>query len=186
MRSIDESSMSKPLSLALVCLLAVAAGIGLYRYAGLARPAAPQARPAGLRFTGLDGKPHALDEWHGKLLLVNFWATWCTPCLHEIPELVKLQKQYAAQGLQIVGPAVDDPDSVKSMLGPLGINYPVLTGTPDAMIDLMGKLGNSQGGLPFSILVSPDGKIIDQQLGPYTATQLSQLLLKHLPVSVAQ
>jgi thiol-disulfide isomerase/thioredoxin len=180
--------MRSTILIVVACVIAAAAGYGFYRYAhgGASAVAASQPLPPGVQLTDLDGKSHSLEEWHGKLLLVNFWATWCTPCLHEIPDLVKLQKQYAAQGLQIVGPAVDDPDSVKSMLGPLGINYPVLTGTPDAMIDLMGKLGNSQGGLPFSILVSPDGKIIDQQLGPYTATQLSQLLLKHLPVSVAQ
>jgi thiol-disulfide isomerase/thioredoxin len=169
------------------CVIAAAAGYGFYRYAHPAATApADQPLPAGVQLTGLDGHNHGFEEWHGKLLLVNFWATWCTPCLHEIPDLVKLQKQYAAQGLQIIGPAVDDPDSVRSMLGPLGINYPVLTGTPDAMIDLMEKLGNGPGGLPFSILVSPEGRIIERQIGPYTAEQLSALLSKHLPVSVAQ
>ena len=126
---------------------------------------------------------HKLDEWHGKLLLLNFWATWCTPCLHEIPELVKLQKQYAARGLQIIGPAVDDPGAVRSMLGPLGINYPVLTGTPDGMIDLMEKLGNGPGGLPFSVVVSPDGLLIDRHLGEFTPAELSKLIEQHLPES---
>jgi thiol-disulfide isomerase/thioredoxin len=171
--------------IAVACVIAAGAGYGFYRYSHSTGPA-DEPLPPGLQLSGLDGHSHGFEEWHGKLLLVNFWATWCTPCLHEIPELVKLQKQYAAQGLQIVGPAVDDPDSVRSMLGPLGINYPVLTGTPDAMIDLMEKLGNGPGGLPFSVLVSPEGRILDRQLGEFTPNQLSTLLQKHLPVAVAQ
>ena len=115
------------------------------------------------------------------MVILNFWATWCTPCLHEIPDLVKLQKQYAARGLQIVGPAVDDPDSVKSMLTPLGIDYPVLTESPDVMIDLMEKLGNGPGGLPFSLLISPDGRIIRRQLGEFGTGELEGLVQKNLP-----
>lgn len=168
------------------CLVAAAAGFGFYRYT---HPGAATAKaeplPAGIQLADLDGKPHGFDEWHGKLLLVNFWATWCTPCLHEIPALVKLQKQYAAQGLQIVGPAVDDPDAVRSMLGPLNINYPVLSGTPDAMIDVMEKLGNGPGGLPFSLLISPDGQVIHRQLGEFTPAELQKLIEQHLPHAAA-
>jgi thiol-disulfide isomerase/thioredoxin len=163
-------------------VIAAAAGFGFYRYAHQGSVStASEPLPPGLQLNGLDGHPHSLDEWHGKLVLVNFWATWCTPCLHEIPELVKLQKQYAGRGLQVIGPAVDDPDSVRSMLGPLGINYPVLTGTPDSMIDLMEKLGNGPGGLPFSVLVSPDGMLIDRHLGEFTPAELAKLVEKHLP-----
>jgi thiol-disulfide isomerase/thioredoxin len=172
--------MRLTLLIAVACLAAAAAGFGFYRYVhhdGAQREPLPQ----GLQLKGLDGQPHSLDEWRGKLLLVNFWATWCTPCLHEIPALVKLQQQYAARGLQIVGPAVDDPDAVRSMLGPLGINYPVLTGTPDAMIDLMEKLGNGPGGLPFSLVVGADGLIIDRHLGEFSSAELAQLVEKNLP-----
>ena len=161
-------------------LVAAIAGFGFYHYShqgGSAR----EPLPPGLQLKGLDGQTHSLDEYHGKLLLLNFWATWCTPCLHEIPALVKLQQQYAARGLQIVGPAVDDPDAVRSMMGPLGINYPVLTGTPDSMIDLMEKLGNGPGGLPFSLVVGADGLIIDRHLGEFTAAELQQLVEKNLP-----
>jgi thiol-disulfide isomerase/thioredoxin len=173
--------MSKPLSIAVVCLLAMAAGIGLYRHAGFGRPEAPKALPAGLRFEGLDGRPHALDEWHGKLLLVNFWATWCTPCLAEIPELLKLEKQYGGRGFQIVGPAVDDPDAVRGMVGQLHIDYPVLLGSPDALIGTMEKLGNSQGALPYSLLVSPEGMVVERQLGAFDKGELAALIEKHLP-----
>jgi len=161
-------------------IVATAAGYGFYRYEHPAPPA-DEMLPAGLQLDGLDGHPHKFEEWRGKLLLVNFWATWCTPCLHEIPELVKLQRQYAAQGLQIVGPAVDDPDTVRSMLGPLGINYPVLTGAPDAMIGLMEKLGNGPGGLPFSVVISADGHIVQRQIGEFTPHQLTEVVAGRLP-----
>jgi thiol-disulfide isomerase/thioredoxin len=167
--------------IAVACIIAAAAGFGFYHYAHQGSRATSEPMPPGLKLNDLDGKPHTLDEWHGKLVLLNFWATWCTPCLHEIPDLVKLQKQYAARGLQIVGPAVDDPDSVKSMLTPLGIDYPVLTESPDLMIDLMEKLGNGPGGLPFSLLVSPDGRIIRRQLGEFGSGELEGLIQKNLP-----
>jgi thiol-disulfide isomerase/thioredoxin len=163
-------------------LIAAAAGYYFYHYEHGAQSAVGEPLPAGLQpLSGLDGHPHDFEEWHGKLLLVNFWATWCTPCLHEIPDLVKLQKQYAARGLQIVGPAVDDPDAVRGMQGQLGIDYPVLTATPDAMIDVMEKLGNGPGGLPFSVLVGADGRILKRQLGEFPAGQLAQLIEAHLP-----
>ncbi|MBX6420818.1 MAG: TlpA family protein disulfide reductase [Nevskia sp.] len=163
-------------------LVAALAGYGAYRYAGQrGAPAIEQPLPADLQFTDLDGHAYRLDHWRGKLLLVNFWATWCTPCLHEIPQLVKLQKKFADRGLQIIGPAVDDPDSVRSMVRPLGIDYPVMTGTPDDMIGIMEKLGNGPGGLPFSILVSPDGKILERRLGEFTPAELESLLRKYLP-----
>ncbi|MDE0856661.1 MAG: TlpA disulfide reductase family protein [Nevskia sp.] len=179
--------MRSILLIVIACVIAAAAGYGFYRYSHEgAATAASEPLPTGLQLSGLDGRPHSFEEWRGKLLLVNFWATWCTPCLHEIPQLVKLQKQYAARGLQIIGPAVDDPDAVRSMLGPLNINYPVLTGTPDSMIDIMEKLGNGPGGLPFSILVSPDGRILDRQLGEFTPAQLAKLVEDQLPAVAAQ
>jgi thiol-disulfide isomerase/thioredoxin len=173
--------MSKITLVAAICLLAIAAGFGLYRYGGFAPPEAPKPLPPGLQFSGLDGKPHTLDEWHGKLLLVNFWATWCSPCLAEIPDLLKLEKQYGGRGFQIVGPAVDDPDQVRGMVAQLGIDYPVLVGSPDQLIGIMEKLGNAQGALPYSLLVGPDGLVVYRQLGAFSKGELAALIEGHLP-----
>jgi thiol-disulfide isomerase/thioredoxin len=167
------------------CVVAAAAGFGFYHYRSANRPPADQPMPAGLQLDGLDGHPHKFEEWRGKLLLINFWATWCTVCMDEIPELVKLQREYGAQGLQIVGPAVDDPDTVRSMIGRLGINYPVLTSSPDAMIGLMEQLGNGPGGVPFSVVVSADGHIVQRQIGEFTVHQLGELIATYLPPSPA-
>src|SRR5262249_28507689 len=131
-----EDSMRTTLLVIVAGLVAVAAGYGVYLYThgGVSTAATSEPLPPGIQLQGTDANPHRLEEWHGKLVLVNFWATWCTPCLHEIPALVKLQKEYGGQGLQVIGPAVDDPDAVRSMLTPLGINYPVMVSpSPDPM-----------------------------------------------------
>jgi thiol-disulfide isomerase/thioredoxin len=132
-------------------------------------------------FSSLDGVPSQLQQWQGKLLLLNFWATWCVPCTKEIPELVKLQDRYGAQGLQIVGAAVDDPDAVKRALPKLKINYPLLGGSTDDLTADMEKLGNGFGALPFSVLISPQGRILDRHPGPFTAAELQALVAGRLP-----
>jgi len=171
--------------IAAAALIAAAAGFGFYRYVHQGSVAvASEPLPPGLQLNGLDGHPHSLDEWHGKLLLVNFWATWCTPCLHEIPDLVKLEQRYGPRGFQIIGPAVDDPESVRSMIGQLGIDYPVMVGMPDDLIGLMETLGNKPGGLPFSILVNPEGMVFRRQLGEFGQGELAALIEQHLPASL--
>jgi thiol-disulfide isomerase/thioredoxin len=168
------------------CLVAALIGFFTYRQfhapPGAAQAAAVRSSlPADLRLADLDGREHGFAEWRGKLLLVNFWATWCGPCLKEIPELVKVQDAYAARGFQIVGPAVDDAESVRAVLKPLGINYPVLTSGPEVMLKLMDSLGNGAGGLPFSVLVGADGAILTQQLGEFAPAELRSLIEQHLP-----
>jgi thiol-disulfide isomerase/thioredoxin len=187
--------MKKLAIVAFVCLVAALLGFVAYRLM-IPRPAPPAVStvpavatvpgvndglPPGLAFTGLDGSVHRPEQWRGKLLLINFWATWCAPCLAEIPELVKLQSQYGSQGLQIVGPAMDDVDAVKAALGPLKFNYPIMIGEVDAMIATMEKLGNQAGVLPYSILVSPEGHIVDRHFGPFTPSELQALVRSRLP-----
>ena len=136
--------------------------------------------PAGMKLVDLEGKTHGFEDWQGKLLVVNFWATWCGPCLHEIPALIKIQEQYGAKGFQIVGPAVDDVEAVKAQAPKLGFNYPVLIGSSDDMLDLMTQLGNTSGALPFSVVIAPDGKILQRQLGEFSAVELAGLIEEQL------
>ena len=136
--------------------------------------------PADAVLQDLDGGRHHFSDWHGKLLLVNFWATWCSPCLDEIPELVKAQQKYADRGLQIIGPAVDDPDSVRKMQGKLGMSYPVLIGTPEQLITLMAQLGNEPGGLPFTVLADANGHILATQLGQFGPGELTSFIEQRL------
>ena len=96
--------------------------------------------------------------------------------------LIKAQKIYGPRGLQIVGPAVDDPDAAGRAAKKLGIDYPVLISeTPEKMIALMNKLGNTPGGLPFSVMVGVSGKIVERHLGDYDPAQLNSLIRQYLP-----
>lgn len=166
-------------------VIAGVTGFGLYsHYYGNSlgdSDVADQTLPANLELTDLSGHKHKLSQWRGRLLLINFWATWCGPCKKEIPMLAKAQKKYSARGFQIIGPAVDDPTAVRQEATLLGIDYPVMVGTPEQMISLMNTLGNQPGGLPFSVLVSADGKIIERHLGEFGRKELNTLIEQNLP-----
>ena len=86
-----------------------------------------------------------------------------------------------ARGFQLVGPAVDDIEDARRAAPGLKFNYPVAVGTPEAMLDLMTQLGNEQGGLPFSVLIGADGRVLERQLGEYSEVELAALIEKNLP-----
>lgn len=107
----------------------------------------------------LEGTLHDVSEWDGKVLAVNFWATWCTPCRREIPAFMALQEQYGGQGLQIVGIAIDEKSDVSDYVDTLGINYPVLIGEQQA-IDAAKDYGDRFGALPYTAIVDRRGTIV--------------------------
>ena len=146
-----------------VAVAAAAAGIAGWRLTGdRSEPA-----PAGfwdLRFERPEGGSLALAELRGGPLLLNFWATWCAPCITELPLLDAFAKQQAAAGWKLVGLAVDAPTPVRRFVKERPLSFPVglagLEGT-----DLGKALGNHQGGLPFSVLFDRQGRIADRKLG---------------------
>lgn len=107
----------------------------------------------------LEGTPRSVTAWDGKVLVVNFWATWCPPCRKEIPVFMELQEQYGAQGLQFVGIAVDNRDAVQDYVDALGVNYPILIGELDA-IEVAKQYGNRLGALPYTVVVDRQGKMV--------------------------
>lgn len=115
----------------------------------------------------LDGNPQSLDQWQGKILVLNFWATWCPPCIAEIPEFIRLQKELSTRGLQFVGVAIDEVKEVKEFITYVGINYPILMGDNQAL-QLSAELGNRLQGLPFSVIFNRDGRVIYRGLGSLT------------------
>lgn len=127
------------------------------------------------RFTNLNGQPEAMAQWRGKVLVVNFWATWCAPCREEIPLFVKLQDKYGSRGLQFVGIAIDQPDKVRPFAAELAMNFPVLIGTPEAL-DLSRTLGNRAGVLPFTVVLARDGRIAATEIGVAKQSRLEPLL----------
>ncbi len=105
-----------------------------------------------------EGKLRNSREWAGKVVVLNFWATWCPPCRSETPMFVELQEKYGATGLQFVGIAIDDADKVQDFMDTYGINYPMLIGENDA-IDTAKQYGNQFGALPYTVIIDRQDKI---------------------------
>ena len=121
-----------------------------------------------------------MAQWQGKLLVVNFWATWCAPCREEMPEFVRAQKEFGGKGLQFVGIAVDEADKVRQFADDIQLNYPALIGGYGAM-ELSRSLGNRMMALPFTIVIGRDGAIAHTQLGPLKDAQLRRIISDNLP-----
>lgn len=127
----------------------------------------------------LAGAMRHVQEWDGKVLVVNFWATWCAPCRKEIPFFNTLQARYGEQGLQFVGIAVDDARAVKRFMEVIPIDYPVLVGDDDA-IPIAKAYGNKEGVLPFTVFIGRDGNIVSIAKGGLTEEIAEQTLRKLL------
>lgn len=126
-------------------------------------------------FTDLSGKPRRLLEWQGRVVACNFWATWCAPCLEEMPMLSAAQQHYASKGASFVGIGIDRADKIAEFTRELKINFQVLVADPGA-IDLVRRLGNPAGGLPFTVFLDRSGAIVHRKLGPLTRPELDQVL----------
>ena len=111
--------------------------------------------------------------------MVNFWATWCTPCRDEIPDFVKLQDEYRDRGVRFVGIAAEKADKVPAFIKEFGINYAILVGDA-AAIELSRKLGDKAGGLPFTVVVDSTGKLVHRQLGVIKPATLRDIFSKLL------
>lgn len=110
---------------------------------------------------------HNSHEWDGKVVVLNFWATWCPPCVKETPTFVDLQEQYAAAGVQFVGIAIDKKDAVLDFMDTYGVDYPMLIGEDDA-INISKKYGNRYGALPYTVVINRQGQIHFIQRGEMT------------------
>jgi len=127
----------------------------------------------------LSGAPRAIKEWDGKVVAVNFWATWCEPCKEEIASFNALQKQFGAKGLQFVGVSLDDPESVQSYLKTSVIDYPVLIGGDEA-ITVATRYGDDAGIVPYTAFIDRRGRIAFLQFGalsPDLAREIIESLL---------
>ncbi len=123
----------------------------------------------------LSDRQHNISEWSGKILVINFWATWCPPCLKEIPDFVTLQEQYAAKGLQFIGIAIEDKQAVAEYAAKTKINYPVLLGG-DNGIALAHQLGNNVDAVPYTLIVDKQGQIIYQHPGELAKDKILEVI----------
>lgn len=151
---------------------------GLLGLAYLAVPQKDRAAPAisaspvfTASFKDLDDKLQPMEQWRGKVMVLNFWAPWCPPCREEMPDFIKLQEQYRDRGLVIVGVALDEKIKVHAFADEIGVNYPILLGEMDA-VDLAKKLGNRLGGLPFTVVIDRKGNVVSSAVGGVTRARL--------------
>lgn len=122
---------------------------------------------------------HRLKDWRGKLIIINFWATWCAPCKEEIPLLNELQKEYGDDGLQMVGIAIDNEAAIKQFTAVIPINYVNLIGGTEGS-KLVSQYGNKAGVLPYTVVVNQQGVVISVAKGLLTKKYLRQTIEKYL------
>ena len=161
---------------AAVAALALAAGLyfGIERGARVVNPGDVLALTR-TDLPDLAGGRATLERWRGKVVVVNFWASWCPPCREEIPGLIRVQERLAANGLQVVGIAVDSVDKSRQAAAEMAISYPVLVAEVQ-IIDVTRRLGNRAGGLPFTVVLDREGRLVATHLGLLSEAQLEQLV----------
>ncbi|HZW13510.1 MAG TPA: TlpA disulfide reductase family protein [Noviherbaspirillum sp.] len=144
------------------------AAIGVFFGMQRLEPQAPQASATGVLFSQTfadsKGNEQEFDQWKGKFLIVNFWATWCAPCVEEMPELVALQAEIASRNMQILGIGIDSAANIKEFAAKHQISYPLYIGGMGGT-ELARQLGNQAGALPFTVLIGADGAVKKTYLG---------------------
>jgi thiol-disulfide isomerase/thioredoxin len=164
------------IALLVVAAAALAAGFWLHPWNRGAPPnSGDVARLMAASLPDMEGKSQALAQWRGKVMVVNFWATWCSPCLEEIPEFVRMQEKLGNRGLQFVGIAIDNTAKVREFAAKYRMNYPVLIGEMDA-IELARSAGNEFGGLPFTVVMDRKGRLIGTEIGGLNEEKLTALI----------
>lgn len=131
-------------------------------------PVAERGKPApALTVARLGGGTMTLpDEFQGRPLLVNLWASWCGPCIEEMPELERFAQSQGAGGTQVVGIALDDAEAVRAFLAKVPVTYPIALDAPGPR-DAGVQLGNVRGVLPYTVLIGADGRVARQKIGPF-------------------
>ena len=146
---------------------AIPAAVGVPEVAPAALLAAP--------FVDVGGKAHALGEFQGRIVVVNFWATWCVPCREEMPAFSRLHERWKARGVQFVGLARDDPAKVARFAAEVPVSYPLWVGD-EAAGELSRRLGNRLGVLPHTVILDRDARVLDSRVGPYSEADLEAKL----------
>jgi len=124
------------------------------------------------RLPDLSGREVTSSTWAGKVLVLNYWASWCPPCLREIPMMIRAQESLHERGVQFVGIALDRVEDVRSFIAEYPLNYPVLIGNPES-VELSRRLGNRIQGLPFTVVFDARGRRVFSRIGEIDSEELA-------------
>ena len=169
--------MTTGLRTALTVLLAavIGAGSGILAVSWLQRsPEADRHRPD-FTLPDLSGEPRHISEWDGNVVVLNFWATWCSPCREEIPLFTRLQREFRSAGIRFLGVAIDDPEPIRGFTQQVAMGYPTLHGMETAL-DVAAAYGNTRGTLPYTVVIDRDGRIVERFSGQLHEPDLRPLL----------
>ena len=133
-------------------------------------------------FTDPAGATRSLGRFQGKVLVLNFWATWCEPCRAEMPAFERLHQRWSGRGVQFLGLSDESTEKAQQFGQALGVGYPLWTGG-DQVADLSRRLGNRSGGLPHTVVLDRTGRVAAQKVGPYTESELEEVLRRLDPNS---
>ena len=158
-----------------------AAGFLFYQWQWPRDDASPNPAEAGrmvlaAKLMGVDGTLQPFEQWRGKVLVVNFWATWCAPCREEIPGFIQFQERFGARGVQFVGIAIDQKERVAPYAKEMGMNYPVLVGGLETL-EFARLLGNRRSVLPFTLVLDRAGRVKTAEVGILRPEKLETLLV---------
>ena len=156
-----------------------AAGLGAWLSARRLEPA-PVADEAAATlfaqsFPDADGVTQPLAQWRGKLLVVNFWATWCPPCVEEMPDLQRIRDAYLDRGVEVIGIGIDSAEKIRAFRDRLQLGLPLLVAGAGGS-ELGQALGNRAGALPYTALVDRNGRIVQRKLGQIKPVELRSWL----------
>lgn len=126
------------------------------------------------------GNLQTLDQWQGKVRVVNFWATWCRPCREEMPMLNQMQQRFSPFGVQIIGMALDQKVPVNNFANELGIRYPLLLVEEGGGIPLLRAWGSSTAALPYTVVLNRAGDVVWRHTGILQEEQLAQIIRQHM------
>lgn len=143
-----------------VVVIVIGAGAGAGGFAAWTawQERGPELRPE-FSLPDLDGEERHISEWDGKLVVLNFWGSWCPPCVHEIPIFMDLQREYGDRGLQFVGVAMDREDDARAFYEDMEVNYPSMIGVQEVTA-VLERYGNTNGTLPYTVIINREGHIV--------------------------